>query len=212
MDSHHHHHHHHHFPLKKPKLEDPIADEPITDKKPLQQQEAESPLATEDHEEALLALIAHRTHEVEHNKQRVAYYITQVQIQSNQDCKGLILERFLTRKLQLEASERRLRESQTLLVRLRSQRSAASAAASSLSPTQPPPPPPPPSRPQLIIPAVKPKNLTPLDPPPRLKAATVLDKRKQETISRVSLPQCNEKKRATRMLGNQNFVIFFLRF
>ncbi|ONK72147.1 uncharacterized protein A4U43_C04F16280 [Asparagus officinalis] len=75
MDSHHH--HHHHFPLKKPKLEDPIADEPITGEKPVQQQEDESPLSTEDHEEALLALIAHRTREVEHNKQRVAYYITQ---------------------------------------------------------------------------------------------------------------------------------------
>lgn len=75
----------HLLPLKKPKLEEPNA-VPIDDGKSNGHAgsrigggggESSPGNSAEEQEEALLALIAHRTHEVEHNKQRVSYYKSQ---------------------------------------------------------------------------------------------------------------------------------------
>ncbi|KAJ6793821.1 U5 small nuclear ribonucleoprotein 40 kDa protein-like [Iris pallida] len=72
--------------------------------------------------EALVALIAHRAHEVEHNKQRVAYY-----------------------KSQVELSEKRLLESQSQLALLLSRRKSANSSPLSSSPVIDPSPSPSPS-------------------------------------------------------------------
>ena len=71
----------HHLPLKEPKREDqlnPITVDDEANGHSREEDDHDESTSAEEQEEALLALIAHRTHEVEHNKQRVSYYKTQV--------------------------------------------------------------------------------------------------------------------------------------
>ncbi|OAY78642.1 hypothetical protein ACMD2_07200 [Ananas comosus] len=133
--------------LKKPKLEEPSAAEDgggggggggAGDGESEREQE-----------EALVALIEHRTKEVQHLKQKLAYY-----------------------KSQLDEAEKRLGDSQSKLGRLRSRSNGVNGGIKvekrSPSPVQMngtphsrPPPLPPSSRPQLLIPALNTKTHSP---------------------------------------------------
>ncbi|KAJ6851507.1 U5 small nuclear ribonucleoprotein 40 kDa protein-like [Iris pallida] len=112
--------------LKAPKLEEEYAAAAAADEKPRSEIVADGGGGggnngdDDDKEqyEGLVALIAHRAHEVEHNKQRAAYY-----------------------KSQVELSEKRLRESQSQLSRLRSKRKSANSSSSSTAVVDPSPPP-----------------------------------------------------------------------
>ncbi|KAG2678385.1 hypothetical protein I3843_11G000800 [Carya illinoinensis] len=84
------------LPLKKPKVETNDGDEVELQSKTTTNNMDNN--SREEQEEALVALIEHRTHEVKHLRHRISYY-----------------------KSQLEEAERRLHDSQSKLARLRSQ-------------------------------------------------------------------------------------------
>ncbi|KAI7984932.1 putative WD repeat-containing protein alr3466 [Camellia lanceoleosa] len=119
----------------------------------------------DEQEEAMVALIEHRTKEVEHLRQRISYY-----------------------KSQLDQAERRLEDSQSKLARLRGRDIATSSknskgddvkdvkvdrrSASPFQISEDSSPNQPQSRPQLIVPAVNPKVSPPIKMAPGTKASS----------------------------------------
>ncbi|KAH7578507.1 hypothetical protein JRO89_XS01G0391100 [Xanthoceras sorbifolium] len=140
-------------------------------KKPKRQEEEDEngeENSREEQEEALAALTEHRIKEVEHLKQRIAYYKSQAT--------RLLADYFSGKSVQLAEAEKRLQDSQSKLARLRGRDNAVSSNQSngtksvrverrSTSPVhneegysrnRPQ------SRPELLIPAVTPKISQPI--------------------------------------------------
>ncbi|XP_021905604.1 protein tipD isoform X1 [Carica papaya] len=139
--------------LKKPKVEE--EEEANGNHNNNKEDENTSDTSRQEQEEALLALIEHRTKEVEHLKYRISYY-----------------------KTQLDEAEKRLRDSESKLARLRGQNNAISSknyvangskrvkeerrSTSPVHGSDGPSKKSHPSRPELLIPAAKPKNSEPV--------------------------------------------------